>query len=81
VRLDDDGNELRGSDEDSAWITISFTYTNQEGQSFDLYEYFHGYKLPGQPAVLIFLNEGLELAYDIEAPTREALENGLSIPG
>jgi hypothetical protein len=81
VRLDDDGNEIRGSDENSAWIAISFTYTNQDGQSFELYDYYHGYKLPGQEAVVIFLNEGLELAYDIEAPAREALENGLSIPG
>jgi hypothetical protein len=80
VRQDEDGNEIQGSDDNSAWIAISFTWTNQDGQSFELFDYYHGYKLPGQAAVLIFLNEGLDLAYDIEAPAREALENGLSIP-
>jgi hypothetical protein len=81
VRLDEDGNEIQGSDDSSAWVAYTATFTNQDGQSFEIYDYFRGYKLPGQPAVLIFLNEGLDLAYDIETPGREALMDSLEIPG
>jgi hypothetical protein len=80
VMKDADGNDLIGNDGTSAWIVYTFTLTTQDGQTFELFDYVRGYKLPGQPAVLLFINEGLEIAYDIEAPAREALMNGISIP-
>ncbi|MEA2586587.1 MAG: hypothetical protein QOF33_4672 [Thermomicrobiales bacterium] len=81
VRTDDNGDEITGSDDTSAWVAFNFTWTNQDGKEFELYDYYHGYKIPGQGAVLIFLNEGLQRAYDQQAPAREALENSINIPG
>jgi hypothetical protein len=81
VRVDDNGEEIRGSGQDDAWIAINFTWTNQDGETFELYDYYHGYRIPGQGAIVVFLNEGLQRAYDQQAPAREKLENGLNIPG
>ncbi|HEY7035976.1 MAG TPA: hypothetical protein VH482_31875 [Thermomicrobiales bacterium] len=80
VRTDDNGDEIKSSDDDSAIVAFNFTWTSQNGQTVDLYDYYHVYRLPGQQAVVIFLNEGPQQAYDQQGPVREKLENSITIP-
>jgi len=80
IRQDDNGNDILQTDESSAIVAFNLTWTNQNGQQFELYDYYHGFKLPGQNAVLIFLNEGLQQSYDQQAAAREKLENSIQLP-
>jgi hypothetical protein len=80
VRVDANGNEIKSSDASSAIIAVNFTWTSQSGQTIDLYDYYHVYKLPGKGAVLIFLNEGPQQAYDQQAAARTKLEKGIKLP-
>ena len=80
VRVDDNGDEIRSSSEDEAIIAVNFTYTNEDGQTYDVYDYYHAYRVSGQGAILFFLNEGLQRSYDQQAPAREQLEQGIELP-
>jgi hypothetical protein len=80
VMTDNNGDPIQGGNSASAYIALTFTWTNQEGKQFELYDYYRCYQLSGKPAVLIFLNEGLALSYDQQGPAREKLENSVTIP-
>lgn len=80
IRRDDNDDEIVSIDQDEAFVAINFTWTNDEGEELDFYNYFHVYRLPGQQALVIFFNEGRQRAYDQQASARDALTDSLQLP-
>lgn len=80
VRQDDGGDDIVGSDENTAFVAFTFTWTNDKNEEFDYYDFYRIYRLPGQGAILIFLNEGLDRSFNQQESARDALTDSLVIP-
>jgi hypothetical protein len=80
VHVDNDGNEVNSSTDNEAIFALDFTWTAQDGTQYDLYDYRHVYRLPGQGEMVIFLNEGLQKSFDQQAPARQKLEDTITLP-
>lgn len=80
VRVDSNGNQIRSNDANTAIVAFNLTWTAKDGTQYQLYDYYHCYRLTGKGAVLIFLNEGLQQSYDQQAAARQKLENTITLP-
>lgn len=67
-------------EEDEAIAAYTFTWTTADGQELELFNHYHVFRLPGQEAVVIFLNEGLAVSYDQQESARDALTDSFQLP-
>jgi hypothetical protein len=80
ILQDENGDDIVQIDEDEAIVAYTFTWTTADGQALELYDHYHVFRIPGEEAVVIFLNEGLAVSYDQQASARDALTDSFQIP-
>jgi hypothetical protein len=80
IRQDDNGDDIVEIDDDEAIAAYTFSWTASNGQELVLFNHYHVFRLPGQGAVVIFLNEGLDVSYDQQASARDALTDSFELP-
>lgn len=80
VREDEDGNSIRGGDDQRAYVAIDFTAKSDSGGTYDNTYFIVCWQMgaPDEMVVLIFQTSQSE--YDQWIPAREALEAGMTFP-
>ncbi len=76
-RVGDDGDEIRGGNNQRAWVALNYTYTAQDGQTADLTLYIECRTLAND-VLLIFRQNVPQRAYDQQVPIRDQLLDGFS---
>jgi hypothetical protein len=80
IRTDDAGNELRGGDERHGFLVIDLDFTNSRGQQFARTFHLEAWQMPTVGGFLVMIYQTPRDAYESDAPVREALVQGLTLP-
>jgi hypothetical protein len=80
IGTDASGNEQRGTDGDSAWAVIEFTYTSN-GQAEEYSDYVECQPIVAGQSILSFEYTTLRVDAESETAAREALLANLTLPG
>jgi hypothetical protein len=80
VRTDAGGDEIRGGDENHAFLSIDFSWEDEEGNRYSNVYYIEVWAMPAVDGALIMVYQTPQDVYDDWIPARETLVQGITLP-